>query len=349
MAKLVKGNEAVVYGAALAGCTSYYGYPITPASEIAHTAAAIFPKLGRTFLQAESETAAVNMVYGAAAAGERTMTASSGPGISLKAEGISYLAAAELPCVIVDIMRGGPGLGNIGPDQSDYNQIVKGGGHGNYRLITLVPNSAQEMCDMAIRAFELADRYRNPAVVLTDGVIGQMMEAVEFPQPAPPAPDKPWAASGDAAHQGSCHSSIYLDHDELEAHNLHLLGKYRKIEECEQDFEAYRTDDADVVVVGYGVISRVCRSVVDALRDEGIRAGLFRPKLVWPFPSKGLLDLASRVEHLVVAEMSMGMLIDDVRLTLNDGRDVGLVTSYGGKLPSFRELKEALRQRVEGQ
>ena len=336
MAKLVKGNEAVVYGAALAGCTSYYGYPITPASEIAHTAAAIFPKLGRTFLQAESETAAINMVYGAAAGGERTMTASSGPGISLKAEGISYLAATELPCVIVDVMRGGPGLGNIGPEQSDYNQVVKGGGHGNYRLITLVPNSAQEMCDMAIRAFDLADRYRNPAVVMTDGVIGQMMEAVEFPEPAPPAPDKPWAASGDPAHKGSWHSSIYLDHDELEAHNLHLLAKYEQIEENEQDYEGYRTEDADVVVVAYGVISRVCRSVVDALRAEGVRAGLFRPKLVWPFPKKGLLELAGRVEHFVVAEMSMGMLVDDVRLTINDGRDIGLVRSYGGKAAFFR-------------
>lgn len=348
MAKLVKGNEAVVYGAALAGCTSYYGYPITPASEIAHTAASIFPRLGRTFLQAESETAAINMVYGAAAAGERTMTASSGPGISLKAEGISYLAATELPCVIVDIMRGGPGLGNIGPEQSDYNQIVKGGGHGNYRLITLAPNSAQEMCDMAIKAFDLADRYRNPAVVMTDGVIGQMMEAVEFPEPSSPAPQKPWAASGDLAHKESCHSSIYLDHDELEAHNLHLLAKYHEIEEKEQDFEAYMTDDAEVVVVAYGVISRVCRSVVDALRAEGVRAGLFRPKLVWPFPKKGLLEIAGRVEHFVVAEMSMGMLIDDVRLTLNDGRDVGLVNSYGGKLPPSGELKKALLERVGG-
>jgi len=342
MAELIKGNEAVVYGAALAGCTSYYGYPITPASEITHTAALVFPKLGRTFLQAESETAAINMVYGAAAAGERTMTASSGPGISLKLEAISYLAGTELPCVIVDIMRAGPGLGNIGPDQSDYNQIVKGGGHGNYNLITLAPNSAQEMCDMAIRAFDLADKYRNPAVVLTDGVIGQMMEAVELPEASPPAPDKPWAASGDAAHKQSCHSSIYLDHDELEAHNLHLMDKYRQIQKAEQDFEQYRTEDAEVVVIAYGVISRVCRSVVDSLRAEGVRAGLFRPKLLWPFPEDGLHELAGGVEHFMVAEMSMGMLIDDVKLTLGDGRKVGFVNSYGGKLPSFNELKGAL-------
>lgn len=343
MAKLLKGNEAVVYGAALAGCTSYYGYPITPASEIAHTAAEIFPRLGRTFLQAESEVAAINMVYGAAAAGERTMTASSSPGISLKMEGISYMAGTELPCVIVDVMRGGPGLGNIGPEQSDYNQIIKGGGHGNYRLITLAPNSAQEMCDMAIRAFELADRYRNPAVILTDAVIGQMMESVVFPAPATNVPDKPWAASGAAVHKQGCHTSIYLDTDELEARNLYLLDKYRHIEENEQDFETYRTEDAEVVFVAYGVVSRICRSVVDDLRNSGVKAGLFRPVLLWPFPKAGLVELGRRVTRFIVAEMSMGMMADDVRLTLGDGRPVAQVNSYGGNLPTFDCLRAAAR------
>lgn len=195
---------------------------------------------------------------------------------------------------------------------------------------------------MAIRAFDLADRYRNPAVILTDGVIGQMMESVEFPEPAPPVPDKPWAASGDLAHKGSCHTSIFLDHDELQDHNLHLLSKYRTIEEKEQDYEGYLLDDAEAVFIAYGVVARVCRSVVDELRSEGIKAGLFRPKLLWPFPKDGLLELGKRVENLVVAEMSMGMMADDVKLTFYDGRPIKLVNSYGGHLPSFQALKNAV-------
>lgn len=346
--KLVKGNEAVVLGALLAGCDSYYGYPITPASEIAHTAARFFPKLGRTFLQAESEVAAVNMIYGAASAGERTLTASSGPGISLKAEGLSYLAGAELPCVVVNVMRAGPGLGNIGPEQSDYNQIVKGGGHGNYRLLVLAPNSAQEMCDMAVEGFELADKYRIPVVILSDGVIGQMMEAVDFPEPVADLPEKPWAVKGTPETMHNVTTSIYLAFDELEEHNLKLIEKYHRIEQNEQQFDTYLTDDADIVLVSYGVVSRIARTAVDALREKGIKAGLFRPRTLWPFPQKGLLEIGKRVEKIFVAEMSRGMLIDDVKLTLNDGRPVGFKSRVGGNLIGEDELVEAVEKFYRG-
>jgi 2-oxoisovalerate ferredoxin oxidoreductase alpha subunit len=344
MTRLVRGNEAVVYGALLAGCRSYYGYPITPASEIAHTAAYYFPQLGRTFLQAESEIAAINMVYGAAAAGERTMTASSGPGISLKSEGLSYLAGAELPAVIVNVMRAGPGLGNIGPEQSDYNQMVKGGGHGNYHLIVLAPNSAQEMCDMTILAFELADRYRTPVAVLADGVIGQMMEAVKFPKPCDTSPAKPWAVRGDAATRPNCHTSIYLDFEELEAHNRKLIMKYAEIEAREQRWQGLMLDDAEVVIVAYGVTSREAKSVCEDLRAGGIKAGLFRPKTLWPFPKEGLCEIAERVPRIFVAELSMGMLIDDVRLALNDGRRLGFAANYGGKLIRGDVLQSAVAE-----
>ena len=332
MTRLVRGNEAVVMGALLAGCQSYYGYPITPANEIAHTAAYYFPQMGRTFLQAESELAAINMVYGASAAGERTMTASSGPGISLKAEGISYLAGAELPCVIVNVMRAGPGLGNIGPEQSDYNQMVKGGGHGNYRVIVLAPHSAQEMCDMTILAFELADRYRTPVALLADGVIGQMMEAVKFPGACDSSPAKPWAVRGDAVTRPNCVTSIHLDFDALEAHNRKLIMKYAEISAREQRWQGYLLDDAEVALVAYGITSREARSVCERLRADGVKAGLFRPKTLWPFPQEGLRELGQRVGKIFVAELSMGMMIDDVRLALSDGRSLGFAANYGGKL-----------------
>ncbi|MCK5267947.1 MAG: 3-methyl-2-oxobutanoate dehydrogenase subunit VorB [Spirochaetes bacterium] len=344
MKRLAKGNEAVVMGALLAGCRSYYGYPITPASEISHTAAKLFPQLGCVFLQAESEVAAINMVYGASAAGERTMTASSSPGMSLKMEGISYLAATDLPCVIVDIMRAGPGLGNIGPEQSDYNQIVKGGGHGNYRLIVLAPNSVQEMCDFAIKAFDLADKYRIPVIILADGVIGQMMEPLELPEPVTKFSDKPWAVAGSKEYRKNCHTSIFLDFEELEGRNLALLKKYEEIESAEQEFEGYMLDDAEIVLIAYGVSSRESRTVVDKLRKQGIKAGLFRPVTLWPFPKIGLKSLADKVKKLFVVEMSMGMLIDDVKLTIYDGRDIGFYASYGGKLPDTNELIDSIKK-----
>jgi len=285
MRHLCKGNVAIVKGAVLAGCRSYYGYPITPASEIAEYAALYMPQVGGTFVQAESEVAAINMVYGAAAAGERVMTGSSGPGMSLMQEGMSYIAGAELPCVVVDVVRGGPGLGNIAPEQSDYFAIVKGGGHGSYRNLVLAPASVQEMADLTTLAFELADRYRNPAVILTDGFVGQMMEPIELEVTEPNIPEKLWAVKGTKETRKNLVSSIFLEPDELEAHVQKLEKKYALAQQMEQRFETYMAEDADILLVGYGIVSRVLRSAVDHARAQGLRVGLFRPISLWPFPS----------------------------------------------------------------
>ncbi len=333
--QLIKGNDAATKGALLAGCQSFFGYPITPASEIAESAAYYFPKLGRTFIQAESEVAAINMVYGAASAGQRTMTASSGPGISLMQEGISYCAGSELPCVVVDIMRGGPGLGNIAPEQSDYHQVVYGGGHGNYHTLVLAPNSPQEMCDLTMLAFDLADRYRNPAFVLADGFIGQMMEPVEFPE-ARQIP--PWAVTGTDVTRGNLISSIYLEPEELERHNQRLVEKYRVARETEQRAELYRAEDAEILFIGYGIVARMLRSLVDWAREQGLRAGLFRPISLWPFPERLLNAVAERASRLIVVEMSDGQLVNDVRLTVGSQRPVELYTRMGGMLPTIEEL-----------
>lgn len=342
MKQLIKGNEAIVKGAILAGCRAYYGYPITPASEIAEAASYYLPQVGGTFIQAESEVAAINMVYGAAAAGLRAMTASSGPGLSLMQEGISYLAGAELPCVIADIVRGGPGLGNIGPEQSDYNQMVKGGGHGNYRTIVLAPASVQEMSDLTMVAFELADRYRNPAVVLADGYLGQMMEAVEFPAQALAPPRKDWAVEGTAATRKNLLSSIYLDHDELEAHVRKLAQKYEACARTETRFEAYRLEDAELVLVGYGIVARVLKSAVDRARARGLRAGLLRPITLWPFPARVLGALARRVEMFIVMECSVGQMVEDVRLAIKGERPVEFYGRAGGNVPTAEEVLEVL-------
>jgi len=336
---LMKGNYAAVYGAAMAGCTAYYGYPITPASEIAESASRLFPKLGRTFLQSESEVAAINMVYGAAGSGQRVMTGSSGPGISLKSEGISYCAGAALPCVIVDIMRGGPGLGNIGPEQSDYNQVVKGGGHGNYRNIVVAPSSCQEMCDFTMLAFELADKYRNPVFVLTDGVIGQMMESVTIPEPVKELPDKSeWAVFGNPLNKNLI-NSIYIDHDDLEEWNMFLHRKYQAVKENEVRFEEYMMDDAEIVVVGYGSVSRVLRTAVDTARAKGIKLGLFRPITLFPFPEKEIASLPERgVKHVLTVELSTGQLVDDVNLALAGAIKSDLYFRLGGNVPSADEV-----------
>ncbi len=342
---LMKGNYAAVYGAILAGCEAYYGYPITPASEIAESASALFPKFGRTFLQAESEVAAINMVYGAAGCGQRVMTGSSGPGISLKQEGLSYCAGSALPCVIVDIMRGGPGLGNIGPEQSDYNQVVKGGGHGNYRNIVLAPNSAQEMCDLTMLAFELADKYRNPAFVLTDGVIGQMMEAVDLPEPVSEFPDKSdWAVKGTAESRHLI-NSIYLDHDDLERWNRHLEKKYAAIQKNEVLVEEYMMDDAEIVTIGYGSSSRVLRSAVDIARENGIKLGLFRPITLFPFPVDEIAKLPEKgIKGILTVEMSTGQLVDDVNLALKGKMFSDLYSRLGGNVPSAAEILEKVSE-----
>lgn len=334
---LLKGNEAVVYGALLAGCECYFGYPITPASEIAHTAARCFPKLGRTFLQAECEIAAINMVMGAAANGRRAMTASSGLGISLKQEGISYLSGCELPALVVDITRGGPGLGNIAPEQADYNQVVKGGGHGSYRCIVLAPASAQEMCDLAFAAFDLAEKYRIVVYMLTDGVIGQTMETVTLPEPLPRREVPEWALDVSRPRTNMI-SSIYLETDDLEALNLRLQAKYRRIEEAEQRCELYQAEDAEVLLVGYGISGRLARTAVDELRARGIRAGLLRPITLFPFPVNELRRL--RAKQLIAVEMSCGQMIDDVKLAINCDRPVHLINRMGGNIPGTGEIVE---------
>jgi len=344
MRQLCKGNVAVIKGAILAGCGAYYGYPITPASEVAEAAALYLPQVGGTFLQAESEVAAINMVYGAAAAGVRVMSASSGPGLSLMQEGMSYLAGAELPCVIVDVMRGGPGLGNIAPEQSDYSAMVKGGGHGNYRNLVLAPASVQEMADLTRLAFELADRYRNPVVVLTDGFVGQMMEPLELELQEVTAPAKPWAVRGTPETRKNLVTSIFLETDDLEAHQRKMEAKYREAEKKECRYELYRGDDADFLLVGYGIVSRVLRTVVENMRAQGLRAGLFRPISLWPFPSQALAEAARRAESLMVVELSNGQMLEDVRLAVN--RPVEFYSRVGGNVPLAQEIENELMQRI---
>jgi pyruvate/2-oxoacid:ferredoxin oxidoreductase alpha subunit len=346
MRQLCKGNVAVVKGAVLAGCNAYYGYPITPASEIAEAAAEYFPQVGGTFLQAESEVAAINMVYGAASAGQRVMTASSGPGLSLMQEGLSYLAGSELPCVVVDVVRGGPGLGNIAPEQSDYFCVVKGGGHGNYKNVVLAPASVQEMADLTMLAFELADRYRNPAVVLTDGFIGQMMEPLQLEAKEIPQPEKPWAVRGTADTRKNLISSIYLEPDELEAHVQKLDAKYKKAAELETRYEAYNAENPEVLLVGYGITSRVLRSVVDMVRKDGLRAGLFRPITLWPFPAEALRKAARRAQMVLVVEMSTGQMVEDVKLALDGRVEVEFYGRAGGNVPMADEVCKDLYERM---
>jgi 2-oxoisovalerate ferredoxin oxidoreductase alpha subunit len=344
--QLIKGNTAVIIGAMYAGCDCYFGYPITPATEILHEASKYFPMVGRKFVQAESEEAAINMVYGASAAGHRVMTASSGPGISLKQEGISFLAGAELPCVIVDVMRAGPGLGNIGPEQADYNQLVKGGGHGNYRNIVLAPNSVQEMCDFTIQAFDLADKYRNPVVIMADGVLGQMVEPLKFPEEAiKPQIDASWAVCGTEETMNNLVTSIFLDFDQLEDFNFRLQEKYQEIEENEVDFEEYQMEDAEIVLVAYGISSRIARSAVEQVRKEGIKAGLFRPKTLFPFPGERLKEHAQKGEtKFISVEMSNGQMREDIILSIGCSRPVELVNRMGGNIMDVESIIHKIKE-----
>lgn len=340
--QLMKGNEAVIHSAIISGCRAFYGYPITPASEIAEGAAQLMPQAGGVFLQAESEVSAINMLYGAAAAGVRVMTASSGPGISLMQEGVSYLAGAELPCVIADISRGGPGLGNLAPEQSDYNQVVKGGGHGSYKCIVLAPDSVQEMADLTALAFELADRYRNPVYLLADGFIGQMMEAVQLPL-HPAAPQTPsWAVDGTAATRHNVITSIQLLPDLLEQHVRHLEAKYNEIARQEVRCEEYLTSDAELVVVGYGIVARILQRVVDKARAQGIRAGLLRPITLFPFPSAAVRRLSRRARTILTVELSTGQMVDDVRLAVEGRCPVEFYSRVGGNVPSSDEVLQKL-------
>jgi pyruvate/2-oxoacid:ferredoxin oxidoreductase alpha subunit len=336
--QLIRGNEAIVKSAILAGCRAYYGYPITPANEIAEAAAKYMPPAGGVVVQAESEVASVNMLFGAAAVGVRAMTASSGPGMSLMQEGLSYLAGAELPCVIADITRGGPGLGNIAPEQSDYHQVVKCGGHGSYRTIVLAPDSCQEMADLTALAFELADKYRNPVVVMADGYIGQMMEPVEFMARPVVPPVKEWAVEGTAATRGNLASSIHLETDALEAHIHHLEAKYQRCARETVLYEDYWLEGAEIVLMGYGIVARILKAVVEHVRSEGLPVGLLRPITLWPFPEEAVRAAARRARAFGISEMSLGQMVDDVRLAVECRRPVEFFGRCGGNCPSHEEL-----------
>lgn len=351
--QMIKGNTAVVIGAMYAGCDCFFGYPITPANEILQEASKYFPMVGRKFVQAESEEAAINMVYGGASTGHRVMTASSGPGISLLQEGITFLAGAELPSVIVDVMRAGPGLGNIGPEQGDYNQIVKGGGHGNYKNIVLAPSSVQEMCDLTMKAFTLADKYRTPVVLLADGILGQMAEPLRFPEAAiDHKADNSWAVRGNKETMENLVTSIFLDFDQLEEFNEELQLKYAEIEENEVDFEEYMVsgegiEDAEIVLVAYGISSRLARSAVDIARENrGIKVGLLRPISLFPFPNKRIAKLAKKGCEFVSVEMSNGQMREDIKSAVNcaisDCKDIHLVNRMGGNLIEVKDILEKI-------
>ncbi len=346
MKKLVKGNEAVVIGALVAGCDAFFGYPITPASEISHKASEYFLPLNKVFLQAESEIGAINMVFGASSCGRRVMTASSGPGISLKTEGISYLAGAELPAVIVNIMRVGPGLGNIGPEQSDYFQMVKGGGHGNYKVITFAPNSVNEIFSFTIKAFEIADKYRNPVAILADGTLGQMMEPIEIKPLEIHPPEKPWQVDPTPASNDRIITSIYLDFDDMEQYIRTVEKKYRQVEEQETMVECYRIDDAEYIFTGFGIVSRVLKSVVDKLRNNGTKAGMIRPQTLWPFPRKTFEEAAKKGKKFFVVELSTGQYVEDVRLSIGN-QPLYFYSRVGGNLPSRQEIIEEFYSQVK--
>ncbi|WP_458406141.1 3-methyl-2-oxobutanoate dehydrogenase subunit VorB [Methanobrevibacter sp.] len=343
--QMVKGNTAVVIGAMYAGCDCFFGYPITPASEILHEASKYFPMVGRNFVQAESEEASINMVYGASGTGHRVMTSSSGPGISLMQEGFTFLAGAELPAVIVDIMRAGPGLGNIGPEQGDYNQIVHGGGHGNYKNIVLAPNSVQEMCDLTMKAFELADKWRNPVVVLADGTLGQMAEPLVFPEKAiEPKSDDSWAVKGNKETMDNLITSIFNDFNDLEDFNFKLQEKYAEIEASEVIVDEYQLEDAEIVLVSFGISSRIARSAVDKSREKGLKVGLLRPITLSPFPTERIKELADKGASFISVEMSNGQLLRDVQFAALRREDTHLVNRMGGNLI---ELKHVLAKIYE--
>lgn len=343
--KLITGNEAIGTGAIIAGCRYYFGYPITPQNEIPEFMSRELPPRGGVFIQSESELAAINMVMGAAAAGGRAMTSSSSPGISLMQEGISYMAGMELPCVIVNVVRGGPGLGGIGPAQSDYFQSVKGGGHGDYHTITLAPHTGQEMLELTMLAFELADQYRNPALIFTDGLLGQMSEAVEIPvNYKPRAFKKDWAMTGCKGRPPLIIKSLFLKESDLEENNLRIYKKYAELKKKETRSEAFQTRGADILLVAYGTSGRICKAVVEAARAEGIKAGLLRPITLFPFPETTLRKMAERSKAVLVAELSMGQFKEDVQRAVGDAAPVYFKNRVGGMVFSMEEILEEVRK-----
>lgn len=351
MAKvLMKGNEAVGRAAIEAGCKYFFGYPITPQNEIPEYMAKELPKIGGCFLQAESEVAAINMVYGAAGAGARVMTSSSSPGIALKQEGITYIAGAELPAVIINMMRGGPGLGSIQPSQADYYMSTKGGGNGDYRHICYSPASIQEACDLVMEAFEVADYYRNPVMVVGDGMIGQMMEPVEFrPAKKRDLPEKTWATDGTKGkRQPNIINSLFLQSEELEAHNLKLEAKYKAMEENEARHEAYMTEDAELVFVAYGTTSRICRNVINDMRAEGYKVGMIRPVTIWPFPNNAFKTEIPNCKTLLTVEMSLGQMVEDVKLAVDCKMPVHFCGRAGGMIPNATDIMAMAKELIGG-
>ncbi|MBU1084297.1 MAG: 3-methyl-2-oxobutanoate dehydrogenase subunit VorB [Candidatus Omnitrophota bacterium] len=343
---LFTGNEACAEGALRAGCRFYAGYPITPQNELIAYMALHMEERGGVFIQSESELAAVNMVLGASAAGARAMTSSSSPGISLKQEGISYMAGCELPAVIVNVMRGGPGLGNISASQSDYFQATKGGGHGDYRIIVLAPSSVQEMFDLTFNAFTLADRYNTPVMVLSDGLLGQMMEPLEYDEERAPAGivDKPWAMKGSKGNAAKSVKSLYLGDGVLEALNTKLQKKYGEIKSKEPIAELYKCDDAEIVLVGYGSVGRILMSCVDILRKEGIKAGAVRPITLWPFPCEAIKKLAEKIKRFFVVEMSAGQMVEDVMLAAEGRTKVDFYGRTGGGIPQEEDIIKEIKK-----
>ncbi len=341
---LMKGNEAMGRAAIEAGCRYFFGYPITPQNELPEYMSKELPAVGGTFIQAESEVAAINMVYGAAGAGARVMTSSSSPGIALKQEGISYMAASRLPAVIVDVMRGGPGLGGIQPSQADYFMLTRGGGNGDYRCIVLAPGSVQEAVDMIMEGFDLADLYRIPVIIAADGIIGQMMEPVEFVyQSKYSLKEKTWATTGTKeSREPNVINSLLLKPEELYAHNLKLDSIYSEIKEKHQEAELYKTYDADIIVVAYGTMARICKGTIDAMREQGKRVGLLRPKTLYPFPTKYFNDLNPKA--FITIEMSLGQMVEDVRIAVNGKSPVHFYGKTGGIIPSGDEVEAELNK-----
>lgn len=343
---LMKGNEVIAEAALRAGCRHYFGYPITPQTEVAHYMAKKMEQIGGVFVQAESEVAAINMVYGAASTGKRVMTSSSSPGISLKQEGISYSACAELPMVIVDVVRCGPGLGGILPAQCDYFQIVKGGGHGDYNLVVFAPSSIQELYELVVHAFNVADQYRNPVVILGDGYLGQMMEAVEFKdEEVINKVEKPWATVGtNMEREHNVITSIYIEADVLEAHNNKLQAKYRAIEANETMVEEFNCEGADVIVTAYGTVARIVKNVIKDAAKEGIKVGLIRPITLWPFPKTSFEKYAETPKGFLCVEMSAGQMVEDVRLAINGKNSVDFHGRTGGNVPSQKDIMAIVRE-----
>ena len=346
---LMKGNEAIAEAAIIAGCRHYFGYPITPQTEIAAYMAKRMPKVGGTFLQAESEIAAINMVYGVSSTGKRVMTSSSSPGISLKQEGISYLAGADLPALIVNAQRGGPGLGGIQPSQSDYFQATKGGGHGDYHLIVLAPYSVQEMAELTIKGFDLADKYRIPTMILCDGTTGQMMEPVTFDFAVKQPPEKPWAVTGTKMErEHNIINSLYLQADKLEQKNFERFEKYKVIEENEVMYQEYMTEDADIIIAATGIASRIALSSVEKAREKGIKAGMIRPITLWPFPKAAFAKAAEHCRQIIALELNMGQMIEDIKLATEFKVPVTPYNRTGGILPDVYEVLDVIENAAKG-